>query len=112
MMNFCLAILFFFFVFVIIADHHGPSRINCWQDPMSPSKWKEEHVSLLHFYIIFYMLNVAKIYLFFKKMFILLFFVRVVFYVLAKGCCAFLGFLHFVCKLEYCFWSSIAASVD
>ncbi|KAL3574482.1 hypothetical protein D5086_025095 [Populus alba] len=25
------------------ADHHGPSRINCWQDPMSPSKWKEEH---------------------------------------------------------------------
>ncbi|KAH8480078.1 hypothetical protein Peur_063067 [Populus x canadensis] len=25
------------------ADHHGPPRINCWQDPMSPSKWKEEH---------------------------------------------------------------------
>ncbi|KAE8698464.1 SYP124 protein [Hibiscus syriacus] len=25
------------------ADHHGPSKVNCWQDPMSPSKWKEEH---------------------------------------------------------------------
>ncbi|KAJ6360971.1 hypothetical protein OIU76_015919 [Salix suchowensis] len=25
------------------AEHHGPLRINCWQDPMSPSKWKEEH---------------------------------------------------------------------
>ncbi|KAL5793863.1 hypothetical protein ACOSP7_002457 [Xanthoceras sorbifolium] len=25
------------------ADHHGPLKINCWQDPMSPSKWKEEH---------------------------------------------------------------------
>ncbi|KAJ6349029.1 hypothetical protein OIU77_006587 [Salix suchowensis] len=25
------------------ADHHGPPRINFWQDPMSPSKWKEEH---------------------------------------------------------------------
>ncbi|KAK9924689.1 hypothetical protein M0R45_033043 [Rubus argutus] len=25
------------------ADHHGPPRVNCWSDPMSPSKWKEEH---------------------------------------------------------------------
>ncbi|CBI28925.3 uncharacterized protein LOC100249870 [Vitis vinifera] len=25
------------------ADHHGPPRINVWEDPMSPSKWKEEH---------------------------------------------------------------------
>ncbi|KAK6120604.1 hypothetical protein DH2020_022854 [Rehmannia glutinosa] len=25
------------------ADHHGPPKINVWQDPMSPSKWKEEH---------------------------------------------------------------------
>ncbi|XP_021832389.1 uncharacterized protein LOC110772266 [Prunus avium] len=25
------------------ADHHGPPRINVWQDPLSPSKWKEEH---------------------------------------------------------------------
>ncbi|XP_058073212.1 uncharacterized protein LOC131221924 [Magnolia sinica] len=24
-------------------DPHGPPRINFWQDPMSPSKWKEEH---------------------------------------------------------------------
>ncbi|KAK3199193.1 hypothetical protein Dsin_022608 [Dipteronia sinensis] len=24
-------------------DHHGPARVNFWQDPMSPSKWKEEH---------------------------------------------------------------------
>ncbi|CAI9772538.1 unnamed protein product [Fraxinus pennsylvanica] len=27
------------------ADHHGPARVDCWKDPMSPSKWKEEHVS-------------------------------------------------------------------
>ncbi|KAL2631201.1 hypothetical protein R1flu_015887 [Riccia fluitans] len=26
------------------ADHgHGPARVNIWEDPMSPSKWKEEH---------------------------------------------------------------------
>ncbi|KAL2547827.1 hypothetical protein Fot_09357 [Forsythia ovata] len=25
------------------ADHHGPPRVDFWQDPMSPSKWKEEH---------------------------------------------------------------------
>ena len=28
-----------------IADHHGPPKVNFWQDPLSPSKWKEEHVS-------------------------------------------------------------------
>ncbi|XP_020257807.1 uncharacterized protein LOC109834240 [Asparagus officinalis] len=28
------------------ADHHGPPRINIWEDPMSPSKWKEEHFVL------------------------------------------------------------------
>ncbi|KAL0399349.1 UNVERIFIED_CONTAM: hypothetical protein Sradi_2278200 [Sesamum radiatum] len=26
-------------------DHHGPPKVNFWQDPMSPSKWKEEHLS-------------------------------------------------------------------
>ncbi|KAL8511068.1 hypothetical protein ACS0TY_017764 [Phlomoides rotata] len=25
------------------ADHHGPPKIDCWKDPMSPSQWKEEH---------------------------------------------------------------------
>ncbi|PQQ12721.1 uncharacterized protein Pyn_38713 [Prunus yedoensis var. nudiflora] len=25
------------------SDHHGPPRVNVWQDPLSPSKWKEEH---------------------------------------------------------------------
>ena len=35
---------------LIIADHHGPPKVNCWQDPMSPSKWKEEHVSLVLFF--------------------------------------------------------------
>ncbi|KAK9997180.1 hypothetical protein SO802_021866 [Lithocarpus litseifolius] len=25
------------------ADPHGPPRVNIWQDPLSPSKWKEEH---------------------------------------------------------------------
>ncbi|KAI8558621.1 hypothetical protein RHMOL_Rhmol04G0110200 [Rhododendron molle] len=24
-------------------DHHGPPKVNVWQDPLSPSKWKEEH---------------------------------------------------------------------
>ncbi|KAI3971972.1 hypothetical protein MKX01_030173 [Papaver californicum] len=24
-------------------DHHGPAKVNCWSDPMSPSRWKEEH---------------------------------------------------------------------
>ncbi|CAN6457739.1 unnamed protein product [Victoria cruziana] len=24
-------------------DHHGPPKVNCWQDPLSPSRWKEEH---------------------------------------------------------------------
>jgi len=28
----------------IFADHHGPPKVNLWEDPMSPSKWKEEHV--------------------------------------------------------------------
>lgn len=32
------------------ADHHGPPKVNCWQDPMNPSKWKEEHVSLFLFH--------------------------------------------------------------
>nr|WGV38211.1 WRKY [Loropetalum chinense var. rubrum] len=38
-------------------DHHGPPRINCWQDPMSPSKWKEEHfviVSLTGWGLVFF----------------------------------------------------------
>ncbi|KAJ8424410.1 hypothetical protein Cgig2_032081 [Carnegiea gigantea] len=25
------------------ADHHGPPRVNCWQDPVNPSRWKGEH---------------------------------------------------------------------
>ncbi|KAA8523840.1 hypothetical protein F0562_010263 [Nyssa sinensis] len=28
-------------------DHHGPPKVNFWQDPMSPSKWKEEHFVIL-----------------------------------------------------------------
>ncbi|XP_020589603.1 uncharacterized protein LOC110030942 isoform X2 [Phalaenopsis equestris] len=27
-------------------DHHGPARVNLWDDPLSPSKWKEEHFVL------------------------------------------------------------------
>ncbi|WOL15678.1 hypothetical protein Cni_G24459 [Canna indica] len=27
-------------------DHHGPAKVNMWEDPMSPSKWKEEHFVL------------------------------------------------------------------
>ncbi|KAF3443848.1 hypothetical protein FNV43_RR13538 [Rhamnella rubrinervis] len=30
------------------ADHHGPPKVNFWQDPMSPSKWKEEHLLVVH----------------------------------------------------------------
>ncbi|CAI9089503.1 OLC1v1024090C1 [Oldenlandia corymbosa var. corymbosa] len=29
--------------FASAADHHGPAKVNFWSDPMSPSKWKEEH---------------------------------------------------------------------
>ncbi|KAJ8543451.1 hypothetical protein K7X08_005974 [Anisodus acutangulus] len=39
------------------ADHHGPPKVNCWQDPMSPAKWKEEHfviVSLSGWGFLFY----------------------------------------------------------
>ena len=28
-------------------DHHGPPKINFWQDPLSPSKWKEEHIVIV-----------------------------------------------------------------
>ncbi|URE01859.1 hypothetical protein MUK42_35734 [Musa troglodytarum] len=24
-------------------DHQGPPKVNMWEDPLSPSKWKEEH---------------------------------------------------------------------
>ncbi|XP_010905583.1 uncharacterized protein [Elaeis guineensis] len=27
-------------------DHHGPPKVNIWEDPLSPSKWKEEHFVL------------------------------------------------------------------
>ncbi|MQL80105.1 hypothetical protein Taro_012551 [Colocasia esculenta] len=29
------------------ADPHGPPKVNFWEDPLSPSKWKEEHVSIV-----------------------------------------------------------------
>ncbi|KAI3440708.1 uncharacterized protein J3R85_003149 [Psidium guajava] len=29
------------------ADHHGPPKVNVWEDPLSPSKWKEEHYVLV-----------------------------------------------------------------
>ncbi|XP_078447703.1 uncharacterized protein LOC144716467 [Wolffia australiana] len=38
-------------------DHHGPPKVNCWEDPLSPSKWKEEHfviVSLTGWGLLFY----------------------------------------------------------
>ncbi|KAK7855079.1 hypothetical protein CFP56_029784 [Quercus suber] len=37
--------------------HHGPPKVNFWQDPLSPSKWKEEHfviVSLTGWGLLFY----------------------------------------------------------
>ncbi|XP_050383676.1 uncharacterized protein LOC126800360 isoform X2 [Argentina anserina] len=39
------------------ADPHAPPKVNCWSDPMSPSKWKEEHfviVSLTGWGVLFY----------------------------------------------------------
>ncbi|KAJ4982011.1 hypothetical protein NE237_032848 [Protea cynaroides] len=27
-------------------DHHGPPKVNFWEDPLSPSKWKEEHLKI------------------------------------------------------------------
>jgi hypothetical protein len=30
-------------------DHHGPAKVNIWEDPLSPSKWKEEHFVLISF---------------------------------------------------------------
>ncbi|KAL3509472.1 hypothetical protein ACH5RR_028873 [Cinchona calisaya] len=38
------------------ADHHGPAKVNCWQEPMNPAQWKEEHfviVSLAGWGLIF-----------------------------------------------------------
>ncbi|XP_048235379.1 uncharacterized protein LOC8277662 isoform X2 [Ricinus communis] len=38
-------------------DHHGPPKVNFWEDPMSPSKWKEEHfviISLTGWGLLFY----------------------------------------------------------
>lgn len=43
------SILFFSLSNWFTADHHGPPKVNLWQDPMSPSKWKEEHVSPFSF---------------------------------------------------------------
>ncbi|XP_074578893.1 uncharacterized protein LOC141835344 [Curcuma longa] len=28
-------------------DHHGPPKVNFWEDPLSPSKWKEEHMVII-----------------------------------------------------------------
>ncbi|XP_028779879.1 uncharacterized protein LOC114736265 [Neltuma alba] len=28
-------------------DHHGTPKVNFWQDPMHPSKWKEEHFAIV-----------------------------------------------------------------
>ncbi|KAL0549887.1 hypothetical protein IC582_014380 [Cucumis melo] len=25
------------------ADHHGPPKVNFWEDPFNPSRWKGEH---------------------------------------------------------------------
>ncbi|BAF12471.1 uncharacterized protein [Oryza sativa Japonica Group] len=28
------------------ADHHGPPKVNIWQEPMNPANWKEEQFVL------------------------------------------------------------------
>ncbi|KAF5478729.1 hypothetical protein F2P56_005267 [Juglans regia] len=38
-------------------DHQGPPKVNFWQDPLHPSRWKEEHfviVSLAGWGLLFY----------------------------------------------------------
>ncbi|KAG2682000.1 hypothetical protein I3843_11G170800 [Carya illinoinensis] len=38
-------------------DHQGPPKVNFWQDPLHPSRWKEEHfviVSLAGWGLVFY----------------------------------------------------------
>ncbi|XVE66244.1 hypothetical protein DITRI_Ditri08aG0064800 [Diplodiscus trichospermus] len=37
--------------FADAVDHHGPPKVNFWEDPISPSKWKEEHVNSFLFII-------------------------------------------------------------
>ncbi|CAL5393325.1 unnamed protein product [Camellia sinensis] len=37
--------------------HHEPPKVNFWEDPLSPSKWKEEHfviVSLTGWGLLFF----------------------------------------------------------
>ncbi|CAI9755384.1 unnamed protein product [Fraxinus pennsylvanica] len=29
------------------ADHHWHAKVDCWKDPMGPSKWKEEHFMIV-----------------------------------------------------------------
>uniref|UniRef100_J3LQH0 Uncharacterized protein n=1 Tax=Oryza brachyantha TaxID=4533 RepID=J3LQH0_ORYBR len=31
---------------VLFPDHHGPAKVNLWQDPLNPGNWKEEHFVL------------------------------------------------------------------
>ncbi|THU44042.1 hypothetical protein C4D60_Mb02t03200 [Musa balbisiana] len=41
----------------LLTHHHGPPKINMWEDPLSPSKWKEEHfvlTSLTGWALLFY----------------------------------------------------------
>ena len=45
----------FIFNFGCIIGHHGPPKVNFWQDPLSPSKWKEEHVSLFTCFHVLYL---------------------------------------------------------
>ncbi|KAB1217203.1 hypothetical protein CJ030_MR4G021118 [Morella rubra] len=38
-------------------DHNGPQKVNFWEDPLHPSRWKEEHfviVSLAGWGLLFY----------------------------------------------------------
>ncbi|XP_030550992.1 uncharacterized protein LOC115755654 isoform X2 [Rhodamnia argentea] len=38
-------------------EHHGQPKVNFWEDPLSPSKWKEEHfviVSVTGWGLLFY----------------------------------------------------------
>ena len=58
---------------LVIADHHGPPKVNCWQDSLGPSKWKEEHVSVKHVLKIRYCINWKAVILTWFIIFIIIF---------------------------------------
>lgn len=45
----------------LVADRHGTPKVNVWQDPMSPSRWKEERVSAVEWSMIAFGLMINRL---------------------------------------------------